>query len=612
MLPCLHVFCLACLKDNCSEKSPDKFFCPLCVVDKNDRKSFNARPWHSFEKIVENEAEYEARQRRLAELPATESRRSSYIPEGLDADEDETSRRPSLPQAPVMFPCTMHADRLADTFCTKCDQLACPKCISSFHRRCQSFLDIKDAVEKKRDALDSVYSAIANNLVSCENLQSEHLKRVNEIEAMRVKLLLEIKTFRTAMVNLVLEKEKRLSDQVNQIMDQMTKLSSQRESTAKSLVQALNKQLDVLNFSLSARGEGEILPLLPALANIMESNTAKLSEFRSQDDVKVVTFSRDENCFQTVSTSLLGTLNVTGKAATPPAREEGKRDLTLTPFISFHGGACDDVCEPLLTDIVLLMNGDVIMTDRDNKCVKKFNQSGRLLTRVMIDAIPSRITIVSNSRAAVSVMNKKAIYFLSLFGTVRILSFTRVSKIYSFLTSLGGKLLAGATNQCDCIDVFTEKGEVIRNIFLQKADKASIARPMYLTPTKPSVTINQQTSAADKMSDTDVLISDSGKQTLFRLDQTGRSQFCVRSTSSLTLTCPLGVTVHESGLTLLADRDTDSVLLFDEAGNFLKKALTLEQGLVKPCGIYAGHRGHVALTQVDGMVKIYKTNVTSV
>ncbi|KAH9504256.1 hypothetical protein Btru_064465 [Bulinus truncatus] len=607
LLPCLHVYCLSCLRDECRENSPDKFFCPLCVAD--ERKSCAARPWHAFEKIVEDEAEQEALQRRLAELPASELRRVSYVYDCED-DADGEDARPELPRPPVMFPCTMHADKMADTFCSKCSHLACHKCISSFHRRCQDFSNIQEAIENKRGDLDSIYSSIANNLSQCQKLQEEHKKRLTDVEDVRTSLLLDIKMFRGAMVKLIMAKEKALMIEVDELVDKMTMGTAEKAEVVERLMKSLSRQLEVLNFSFSVNGEGELLPYLISITSRVATDTKKLQEQREEEPVRQLKFRKDVHCYNALEASLLGSIQEEGQkqeATAPMEPRQGKSDLSLTLITSFHGGARDDVAEPLLTDVVLLANGDVIVADRDNKCVKKFNQSGKLLTRVLIDAVPSRVAVVSNGRAAVSVMNKKAIYFLSLFGTIRVLSSAPVKKLYSFLSSDGCGRLAAATNLCDCIDLLTEKGELIKTIYTQRSDRATISRPMYLTPLKVSPPDGDGRIAPG----IDFIVSDSGKKVVLRLDQSGHVVFTVKSTDSLTLECPLGVTVHESGLILFADRDSNSVVLVDQAGSFIRRVLGTDDGLVRPCGIYSGQKGFVAMTQVDGMVKIYSSNVIS-
>lgn len=125
-----------------------------------------------------------------------------------------------------------------------------------------------------------------------------------------------------------------------------------------------------------------------------------------------------------------------------------------------------------------------------NRCVKKFNSTGHLLTRVPIPEVPSRIALVSHGKAAISVMNKKVLLFLSLLGTVRILSSVKVKKPYCFLATAGQGLIQGqgqeqgqgqgecqllaATSLCDVIDLISESGVLLRRLFTQKGDKVGI------------------------------------------------------------------------------------------------------------------------------------------
>ncbi|RUS81580.1 hypothetical protein EGW08_010654, partial [Elysia chlorotica] len=119
-------------------------------------------------------------------------------------------------------------------------------------------------------------------------------------------------------------------------------------------------------------------------------------------------------------------------------------------------------------------------------------------------------------------------------------------------------------------------------------------------------------TVSDSPSPDDLWVTDSARKILYRLRQKdGKTTFTLKSRPDLQLTleCPLGVTVHPSGLPLLVDRDSDTVHLLDKGGNYLRPALTAADGLTKPCAIYAGYKGHVALSQVDGMVKIYSSKL---
>lgn len=244
------------------------------------------------------------------------------------------------------------------------------------------------------------------------------------------------------------------------------------------------------------------------------------------------------------------------------------------------------------------------------RCVKKFNSTGHLLTHVPIPEVPSRIALVSHGRAAISVMNKKVLFFLSLLGTVRILSSVKVKKHYCFLAAAGHGLgqgqgqdhqgqgecqLLAATNQCDVIDLISESGALLRRIYTYKGDRVNISRPLYLHA-PPS---HDPGVAA--------LVVDSGRRLLFALSPEGQTTFTFRPKDENSLECPLGVgTVGNTGLILLADRDKHRVVLLGRRGSFLKQVLGEKEGLHKPCALYASLTARLALTQVDGWVKIYK------
>ena len=578
---------------------------------------------------------------------------------------------------PEVCPCPLHPEKMAESFCGKCQQLACEKCVSILHRRCQQVSSVSDAVTANRDAIDHAHLLLADTLVQAQMSQESHRDRLQVIQAMRTAALTEIHSQRQALVELILEKEKLLVGELNSRLDSLAAVCEASVKSAGQMAESLSAQLNVLDLSLSAKGQGELLSYLPTLCNSLK----QMPDLTVPDDAKVE-YEQNHACVEDIRPLSLGEIKVTGATTTDEPVQNGSKTsgdpiVTLTPVIAFHGGCRDDTVDPLLTDLLLLPNGDVIVTDRDNKCVKKFNQAGKLLTRVLVEAVPSRIAPVSHSRAVVSAMNKKSLYFLSLQGTVRILNSVKVKKIYSFLTSVARGVLAAGTSQCDVIDLLTEKGQLLRQLYAQKPDRALISRPLYLTTVTPdfkhhlslannnnnnnnnnntvgnnniksTTTTNnnpgvnknktntnnktgkndlpngtQRRQSSTKPSDVDsvtsapdvkipdLLVSDSGKRMVFKLSpETGEVSATLRCSDEVSLQCPLGLAVHESGQTLLVDRDSDCVLQLDQDNQVKAKPLTSQSGVSKPCAIYAGHRGQVALTQVDGMVKIYLSQVT--
>lgn len=193
---------------------------------------------------------------------------------------------------------------------------------------------------------------------------------------------------------------------------------------------------------------------------------------------------------------------------------------------------------------------------------------------------------------------------MSLLGTVRILSSVRLKRPYCFLASAGEGLTPGqgqvqllaATSQCDVIDVITESGVLLRRLYTHKGERVSLSRPLYLhVPTT-------------RDPDVAALVVDSGRRVLFALNAEGQTIFTFKPKGEGALECPLGVaSVPVAGLILLADRDKNRVQLLSRRGSLLKDLLTEKDSIFKPCALNASARGRVALTQVDGWVKIYRT-----
>lgn len=109
------------------------------------------------------------------------------------------------------------------------------------------------------------------------------------------------------------------------------------------------------------------MSLVPSLTTDLDQEAANYACAQSQETITLV-YAPDAQLEDSVSRSPLGSLTVasSGKRqddAPLPDRD----DLSLTLMTSFHGRTREDTCDPLLTDLVLLPNGDVILTDRDNK-----------------------------------------------------------------------------------------------------------------------------------------------------------------------------------------------------------------------------------------------------
>ncbi|KAL8615878.1 hypothetical protein ACOMHN_058945 [Nucella lapillus] len=631
LMTCLHVLCRNCLPSPASGSRSNhevSYHCPVCVpatttTSQAKNTSHNGMTSTVTSRIASRPSVSVEELRRRCENHQSSS--DHHCENGDEEEEenedDEEENEDSTNGADggesfsssLTFPCPQHRHREAEHFCSSCHQMACSKCHTSYHRKCsQHLLTLAEAVTWQQPALNSLHAKLAQRVVtSQENLHQEQ-KRLKNLKEQRSTLVGEIRAQKEALVRALEVKEQRLIEEVNDALDAEKGQAEGRVEHNQRSARAAEGQLGVLEAVMSVKGEPEILPLLPSLHSRLDAETADDATSDKETSLHLV-FNVNRQLADEVEKADLGQITPADKSEKGDNKGD-ESDLRLTLMTSFHAQSREDTCDPLLTDVLLLPAGDVIVTDRDNKCVKKFNSTGHLLTRVPIPEVPSRLALVSHGKAVVSVMRRKILFFLSLLGTVRILSSVRVKKHYCFLAAAGqgqgqgqggeSQLLA-ATNMCDVIDLISESGVLLRRLFTHRGERVSISRPLYLhvplNPRDPEVA---------------ALVVDSGRRMLFALTSEGETAFTFRpKDAERSLECPLGVgtvprragaSAGTGGLILLADRDRHRVVLLGRRGAWLRELLGEKESLHKPCALYTAQPGRVALTQVDGWVKIYK------
>nr|KAG5708728.1 hypothetical protein BaRGS_034945 [Batillaria attramentaria] len=514
----------------------------------------------------------------------------------------------------LVFPCPHHAHRDAEQYCLACEELACSKCVTSVHRKCgQQVVTPADAVVTRRPKLNSLHTKLAEKLIRAQDVLTSETSKLQTIESERAALIGQIRAQTEAVVQAILAKERQMVAEVNATLDREKAGIEGRAEASRLETRVAEGQLSVLEAVLSVKGEPEILSLLPGLHSRLDSDDCACASSPRRDTTLV--FSPNTSFQKELDKFELGRLALKSRELEKDGRPSADgSDLHLTLMTSFHARSREDTCDPLLTDLVLLPSGDVIITDRDNRCVKKFNATGHLLTRVPIPEVPSRIALVSHGKAAISVMNKRVLFFLSLLGTVRVLSSVRLKKSYCFLAAAGHSFSQGqgqgqsqkdsqgqcqllaATSQCDVIDLILESGVVLRRLYTHKGERVSISRPLYM-----HVPASRDPSVA-------ALVVDSGRRMLFALTSDGKTTFTFKPKDENALECPLGVASVASGVILLADRDKHRILLLGRRGTFIRELLGEKEGLHKPCAVCTAQPHRVAITQVDGWVKIYRTD----
>ncbi|XP_046559537.1 E3 ubiquitin-protein ligase TRIM56-like [Haliotis rubra] len=603
LLPCLHIFCECCLSQH--RRLARSAACPMCNFDGSKLlptpvTERECKFLKSYFEICNQGAETTTNDDDSVEISDSDDdkredprEQNSNSDQEVDLPERSQSVMSRLDESQVT--CHTHPEQTAADFCPSCQKLICQKCVSTLHKKCKDVISLQEAVDMNMLTFNTIHEFLTKVYLDTEAKLKPRRARLARLDEQKQQAIESVQTLREHLVSVILEKEKETLKEIEERYEEESSKVQMDIFKGQTLRSCVQKSVDVFECAMSMNGHGELLEIEKAMSERVDQYLLECSQLCHQvqennisfigNDKAVTKLERTLNLGEVVI-STEGEATPNGLASPLDSPWEGKLSLVAC----FHGGTRDDYAEPLLTDVVILSGGDVILTDRDNKCLKKFNANGKVLTRVPIPDVPSRIAVISNSKIVVTVMTKKLLLFFSIFGTLRILAQVKTKKQYAYITGTqDGSLLVG-TNNCDTIDLISQTGAFLKTVYTQKSEKAVISRPLYLTQSPKGYFV----------------VSDSGRRLMFAVHEDGTNKFTYRPKGEDALECPLGVACDVANHALLVDRDGNSIHLVSPKGTLVKKILTEEDSLTKPCGVYILGRNLLAVTQVDGYVKVYK------
>lgn len=603
LLPCLHVFCDYCLTQH--RRIARSTSCPMCNFD-----ACKLLPTP----VIERECKFlkgyleicnQGTETNVNDDDSVKSYDSDddkrEDPGELNSNSDQEQEVPDRSESVMsrldesQVTCHTHPQNIAEDFCPSCHKLICQKCVSTLHKKCKDVISLQEAVEMNMLTFNTIHEFLTKVYLDTETKLEPRRARLTRLDEQKQRAVETVQSLREQLVNAILDKENETLKEIEERYEDESSKVKMEIAQGETLRSCVQRSVDVFECAMSMNGHGELLEIEKAMSERVDQYLLACTQLCHPDQDNNISFIGNDKAV----TKLERTLNL-GEVVVSPEGEAAPNGLPspldspwegkLSLIACFHGGSREDYAEPLLTDVVILSGGDVILTDRDNKSLKKFNAHGKVLTRVPIPDVPSRIAVISNSKIVVTVMNKKLLLFFSIFGTLRILAQVKTRKQYAYITGTDdGSLLVG-TNNCDTIDLISQTGAFLKTVYSQKPEKAVISRPLYLTQSPKGY----------------FLVSDSGRRLMFALQEDGSTKFTYKPKGEEALECPLGVACDVANHALLVDRDGNSIHLVSPKGALVKKILTEEDSLTKPCGVYISGRNLLAVTQVDGYVKVYR------
>ncbi|XP_071090856.1 tripartite motif-containing protein 3-like [Haliotis cracherodii] len=273
-------------------------------------------------------------------------------------------------------------------------------------------------------------------------------------------------------------------------------------------------------------------------------------------------------------------------------------DLAAAPMLleTLNVGVEEDANKALPIDVIMMVvNGTdtVITTDYSNKSVKSFYISNNKpsYSKLTLDSDPWSLTKLKYNHIAVTVPKIKQIVIVEASPDLVLLSTIPTSKEYRGITALAPSTLAVCTKSPPCVEILDVTGNVLRSISPSHHGKNILKYPYFLSATNTG----------------NILVSDSGSMSVLCLKPDGDVVFTYTPTGISSRHGPQGVICTATGDILVTEFDLHNVVHLTEAGQFVEKILTAQDGVDKPRGLCVAGRGSVYVcNSFKGQIKVFK------
>ncbi|XP_060606392.1 uncharacterized protein LOC132758711 [Ruditapes philippinarum] len=296
--------------------------------------------------------------------------------------------------------CERHGGKLIDVYCPGHDRVGCSTCMTVEHSGCKGISYIPD--------------------IACKTETSEKLKlletevnilqsRFHALKQNKQKELENVKTEKRRLIKEIKSERKKINDHLDKMEQELLQEVDVTFQTKLQHIESIMKQVDeriaVLQESLkkinAAKQENESekyvqIKFVREKKKIAGKSLEELERSRKTGTIRFEPYrpSPDSEC-NTIGNVLHFPMIEVDKCAEFNARLKYDKELCKIYGMCM----CEDRC--------------IIMTDYNNKCVKKMNDSFQIVSSLKVDDNPGGICQIDSSLLAVTLMNDKTVQFIS-------------------------------------------------------------------------------------------------------------------------------------------------------------------------------------------------------
>lgn len=531
VLPCQHTFCYHCLESYIHPKTQNlpkgrkivQFPCPLCqrpVQCKND--SLSVGKW--------------------AEYFETNFTFTSII-DDLLADKRRKESRPL---------CDIHSTKRVKYFCRVCNLLLCSLCTAKRHKNCAVVQTLSEAVTDMSHMKSQLCEQLKTKKTELQKVSSDLVELRASMTANKKQLIREIENDAEFIAKLLHELQQRKKEAINELESiysahqfDLTDAKCQSTIDSISACQSLIDQNATEDISDAA--------FLQRMSDAKQKYNELPDTVFTTPNRQIITFQPD-SCLheqlQRLVKQPLGKIFLQNpgvqlsNANSSVVDTETRNTLTeetadnMGPSVLLNNLSTMSTEEnSLFTDVTLLRDGLLALTDSIRYQIKVFTFDGELVNQIQLQNAPWGICRILDDEIAVTVPNKRYIKYMAYTDRLIDRWTAKTTKKYLGIVALDEKSFVCASAGDSCVDIVSMNGAIIQSF-----------QKIFTHPTYVALTAEHN-----------IVVTDSYKKSLICCDRQGNERFRYSGGEGQGLTEPVGICVNQQGNIFVADAKSHNI-----------------------------------------------------
>ena len=268
-------------------------------------------------------------------------------------------------------------------------------------------------------------------------------------------------------------------------------------------------------------------------------------------------------------------------------RSKIHRGRFVKSFSSFTDGSR---FSPITVGITMTPRGDILIVDKNNKCVKFFGADGGMYKKIHGSESLWGATVLQDGKITIT---DRTVHVFDARGKLEKVLRQQPRDSHGIATNSSGDVIV-ADCMSRCIYIMSVLGGTIQRIITQRG------RQPFKCPAYVAVNGKDQ-----------VIVADCGAHCVSIFSNKGQ-HICDHGVPEKPgagpglLDCPSGICIDKLDNILICDKNNDRIVLLDPRGRFMCVVVEGQDVLQRPQAVCVDREGRLLVAEEEGMVKIFK------